>query len=99
MIRLFVASLRPKCVSTSLKSLPALCGSYRDLHTSGTDYDSEVENTPLLRTVRNRAFEHSNLLSEVSSGKYMSTRTPTECVDVSCPEEAPRKMMFHAPND
>jgi hypothetical protein len=66
MIRLFVARLRPQCVSPSLKTLPVLCCRHRGVHTGGAEYDTEVENTPLLRIVRNRASECSNLRSEVS---------------------------------
>ena len=66
MIRLFVAHLRPQCVSYSLKRLPTSYGVYRSAHTGGADYDSEVESSPLLRAVRNRASEFSNLRSEVS---------------------------------
>ena len=74
MIRLIVARFRPKCVSTSLKSLPTLRGTHRDLYTSSADYDFNVQNTSLLRIVRNRASEYSNLRSEVSTasvGQYM----------------------------
>ena len=66
MITLFVARLRPQCLSPPLKRLPALYVRYRNLHAGGVDYNSEVENTPLLRIVRNRASEFSNLRSEVS---------------------------------
>lgn len=98
MIRLFVARLRPESVSTSLKSLPALCGTYRDLHTVVADYDSEVENTSLLRTVSNRASEYANLRSEVSPHECRPNQIPTECVDSSCREMIPRKMVLHVLN-
>jgi len=66
MITLFVARLRPQCVSPPLKRLPALYVRCRNLHAGGVDYDFEVENIPLLRIVRNRASEFANLRSEVS---------------------------------
>jgi hypothetical protein len=66
MIKLFVARLRPQCVSYSLKGLPTSYGVYRSVHTCGADHDSEVESSQLLRAVRNRASEFSNLRSEVS---------------------------------
>ena len=66
MIRFFVARFCPQCASPSVKGLPVLYGCYRSVHTGGADYDSEVEDTPLLRIVRNRASEFSNLRSEVS---------------------------------
>ena len=69
MITLFVARLRPQCVPPPLKRLPVLYVRCRSLHTGGADYNSEVENTPLLRIVRNRASEFSNLRSEVSYEK------------------------------
>ena len=98
MISLFVARLPLKCVPTSLKRLPTLYGTYRDLHTSVADHDPEVENTSLLRTVRNRASEYSNLRSEVSSCKCRPIHSFTECADISCPKIVPRKMIFHVPN-
>lgn len=76
MIRLFVAPLRPKRVSASLKRVPALYGAYVELHTSGADYDSEVESTSLLRSVRNRASEYSNLHSEVSNARVGQSTPP-----------------------
>jgi hypothetical protein len=98
MIRLLVARLRPKCVSTSPKRLPTLCGTYRDLHTSGARVDSEVESTSLLRMVRDRASEYLNLRSEVRPYKCRSIRASAECADISCLEVVPRKMMSHVPN-
>ena len=62
MIRHFVAQF----VSPSLKRHPVLYGRHRNVHTGYVGYVSEVENTPLLRTVRNKASEFSNLRSEVS---------------------------------
>ena len=66
MITLFVARLRPQCVFPPLRRLPAVYVRRRNLHAGGVDYNSEVESTPLLRIVRNRASEFSNLRSEVS---------------------------------
>ena len=66
MITLFVARLHPQCVPSPLKRLPALHVRRRNLHAGGVDYNSEVESIPLLRIVRNRASESSNLRSEVS---------------------------------
>jgi hypothetical protein len=75
MIRLSVAYLRPQCVSPSLKGLLTLYGHRRDVHTGDADRSFEVENTPLLRTVRNRASEFANLRSEVSNSEHVD-RTP-----------------------
>lgn len=69
MITLFVARLRPQCVPSPLKRLSALYVRRRNLYAGGVDYNSEVENIPLLRIVRNRASEFSNLRSEVSYEK------------------------------
>jgi hypothetical protein len=66
MIKLFVARLRPQCVSPSLQRLSALHRCYRNVHTDAVYCGSEVESTPLLRIVRNRASEFSSLHSEVS---------------------------------
>jgi hypothetical protein len=66
MIRLFVARLQPKCVALSFRKTPALYGAHRNAHTSGADHDFEVENDSLLRIVRSRASEYSNIRSEVS---------------------------------
>lgn len=79
MIRLLVARLRPQCVSSSLGRLPALHGRYRSIHTDGVDYDSEVDGTPLLRIVRNRASEFSNLRSEVSYNQRVDLNLRSMC--------------------
>ena len=73
MIKLFVARLRPQRVSPSLGRLPAVHGRCRNLHAIGLDYGSEVESTPLLRIVRNRAAEFSHLRSEVSYNQRISS--------------------------
>ena len=71
MIRFFVVRFCPQCASPSLKGPPVLYGRYRNVHTGGVDYDSEVESTPLLRIVRNRASEFSHLRSEVGYRKHV----------------------------
>lgn len=79
MIRLFVARLRLQCVSPSLKGIPTPYGHHRNAHTSGADHTFEVENTPLLRAVRNRVSEFSSLRSEVSCDEGID-RTPTQFI-------------------
>jgi len=96
MIRLFVARLRPQ-VSPSLKGLLTLYSYRRDVHTDCVDYNLEVENTPLLRIVRNRASEFANLRSEVSNRLHVD-RASTQCVLHSCSEMLPRGMMLHVLN-
>lgn len=98
MIRLFVPRLRPKCVSSSPKRLPTSCGTYRDLHTNGAHHDSEVESTSLLRMVRNKASEYSNLRSEVSPYKCRSIHASSESAEISRPETVHRRRMSHVPN-
>ena len=83
MIRLFVARLHPQCASHSLKVLLMPYGRHRNVHTGGVDHDIEVENTPLLRIVRNRVSEFANLRSEVSYVEHVD-RTSIQCVLHSC---------------
>lgn len=93
MIRLSVARLRPQWVSHSLKGVPTLYGHRRNVHTGSLDYHFEVENTPLLRIVQNRASEFANLSSEVSNSEHVDG-TSAQCVFHSCPEIHPRGMVL-----
>ena len=97
MIRLSVARLRPQCVSHSLKGVLTLYGHRRNVHTSGLDYNLEVENTPLLRIVQNRASEFANLRSEVSNSEQ-ADGTSAQYLFHSCPETLPRGMVLHVLN-
>ena len=91
MIRLSVARLRPQWVSHSLKGVPTLYGHRRNVHTGGLGYHFEVENTPLLRIVQNRASEFANLSSEVSNSEHVDG-TSAQCIFHSCLEIHPRGM-------
>ena len=98
MIRFFMTRLQPKCVSSSFKRTPTLYSVRRNVHTGGADYDSEVENTPLLRIVRNRASEYSNLRSEVSHCQVGQTYASAECTALSSLEMVPQKMGLYVLN-